>query len=92
MKRKLSMILCVCLLSLCGVSSSRADGIEAVGDVVVVRPASFLATVLGSAFFVIALPFTLPSGSVRKTADALVVAPAHYTFTRPVGDFSAPVD
>ena len=57
-------------------------------DTVVARPACFVATVLGSAFFVISLPFAALSGSVDKTSEALVVKPAKATFTRPLGDYS----
>jgi hypothetical protein len=87
MKRTLLTVLCVGLISLCGSNTSRASGVGAIGDVVVVRPASFVATLVGSVFFVVALPFTVPSQSVRKSADILVVAPAKYTFTRPIDDF-----
>jgi hypothetical protein len=38
--------------------------------------------------FVVALPFAAASGSVKETADTLVVAPAKATFTRPLGDFT----
>ena len=37
---------------------------------------------------VVALPFAATSGSVKKTADTLVVHPAAATFTRPLGDFT----
>ena len=89
MKRKLSIVLCVGLVNLCGVNTSRASGISAIGDVVVVRPVSLVATVLGSVFFVVALPFAAASKSTKETANLLVVEPAQFTFTRPVGDFSS---
>jgi hypothetical protein len=43
---------------------------------------------VGSAFFVVALPFALLSRSVGKTADTLVGTPARATFTRQMGDFN----
>jgi hypothetical protein len=58
-------------------------------DVLVVRPGCFAATAIGSAVFVVALPFAAISKSVRSTADTLVVKPAKATFTRPVGDMDA---
>lgn len=57
-------------------------------DVVVARPLGLVATVLGAALTVVALPFTIPSGSVEDSARELVVRPAEYTFKRPLGDFS----
>jgi hypothetical protein len=92
MKRKLLTVLCGCLISLGSINACRADDQEAVAsicDVTLVRPACFVATLIGSAFFIVALPFAAVSGSVKKTADTLVVQPAEATFTRPVGDFSS---
>lgn len=63
---------------------------DMVVDVVVMRPLGLVATVAGAALTVVALPFTLPSGSVGASAHELIVKPAEYTFKRPLGDFSAP--
>ena len=43
--------------------------------------------VVGTAFFVVASPFALASGSTGDTWDALVVEPFQFTFTRPLGKF-----
>lgn len=56
-------------------------------DLVVVRPLGIVATVVGAAGFVLALPFTLPSGSAGETAREWVAQPFEYTFDRPLGDF-----
>ncbi len=42
---------------------------------------------IGSAFFLVALPFALTSGSTGDAWDALVVEPFEFTFTRPLGKF-----
>ena len=42
---------------------------------------------IGSAFFIVALPFALTSGSTGDAWDALVVEPFQFTFTRPLGKF-----
>lgn len=60
-----------------------------VGDVVLARPGCLLATLLGSVVFVVSLPIAVTSGSVKETANTLVVDPAKATFTRPLGDFSS---
>jgi len=57
-------------------------------DAVIMRPLGLVATVLGAALTVVALPFTIPSGSVDASARELIVRPAEYTFKRPLGDFS----
>jgi hypothetical protein len=56
-------------------------------DVLIIRPVSLVGTVLGTALFIVALPFSIPSGSVKMTAKKLIVAPFKYTFTRPLGEF-----
>lgn len=55
-------------------------------DVLLVRPVGILATVFGSAVFVIALPFSLLGGNTEATYRNLIVAPAKFTFQRPIGD------
>ncbi len=51
--------------------------------------ARFVATVVGSAVFVLAWPWAAASHNVKKTADTLVVKPANATFSRPLGDMTA---
>jgi len=59
----------------------------AVGDIALARPCGLAGLVIGSAAFIVALPFAAASGSVKQTADTLVMSPFNFTFTRPVGDF-----
>ena len=60
----------------------------AAADVLVVRPLSFVATLLGSALYVVSLPVAAISDSVSDTAEALVLTPGRMTFTRPIGELS----
>ena len=76
-------------------AAAQADGTvsgdkstDMVVDIVIVRPLGFVSMLVGTALTVVALPFTLPSGSVAASARALIVEPAVYTFKRPLGDFS----
>jgi hypothetical protein len=61
---------------------------EMVVDVLIARPAGFVTIFLGTAVFIVALPFAALSKSVEPVVQTLVVAPFKFTFTRPVGDFS----
>lgn len=54
-------------------------------DGLVLKPAGVMATLLGTMVFVVTLPFSLPTKSVDKAAQKLVVDPAKYTFVRPLG-------
>ena len=44
-------------------------------------------SILGAAFFIIALPFAISSESTTETLEALVIEPFQFTFTRPLGKF-----
>jgi len=56
-------------------------------DLLLVRPVGIVACVLGSAVFVVSLPFSLLGGNSGESAQKLVAEPAKFTFTRPLGDF-----
>jgi hypothetical protein len=90
MRKKALCVACALLLTFGGVMPSQAfsDGSpEAIAtDVIFVRPFCLVATILGSAVFVVALPAAAISKSTDKAAQALVVSPAKATFTRPVGN------
>ena len=91
MKMKLLTLLCAGVLCLGGINTSRAsedNSLQVVGDLALARPGCLLVTIFGTAVFIVALPIAATSGSVRETADTLVVHPAQATFTRPLGDFS----
>ncbi len=82
-----------CLLALAVFSTpvyaqtAAPSGSDMFVDLVVTRPLGLLGIVVGSAAFVIALPFTIPSGSVDRSAEELVKKPVRYTFKRPLGEF-----
>ncbi len=56
-----------------------------VADLVVARPLGVVATVVGSAVFVVSLPFSALGGNVDEAADKLVISPAKETFVRCLG-------
>jgi hypothetical protein len=62
-------------------------GTDMVVDIVIMRPLGLAATVIGTALTIVALPFTIPTGSVGDSARELIVKPAQYTFKRPLGKF-----
>ena len=96
MKLKLTVLGCVLALLASGTpaawaqdSYASAESGAIAADIIVVRPFCLLATILGSAVFVVGLPIAATSKSVRHSAHALVVRPAHATFSRPLGDMDA---
>jgi len=68
-------------------ASKGSEPINVIVDVLVARPISLAMTTVGSALFVVSLPFAAASRSTHETTQTLVVGPARDLFTRPVGDF-----
>lgn len=56
-------------------------------DVILVRPLGVATLALGTAFFVVSLPFGVTSGSTGKAAKVLIAEPFNFTFARPLGEF-----
>lgn len=56
-----------------------------IGDALVLRPLGFVATVLGTAFFLLTLPVTGPSGQTEMAQKKFVSEPGEFTFKRPLG-------
>ena len=68
-----------------GIDDSPSAGAMAF-DLVIVRPVGLVATVLGTGLFVLSLPLSLIQGEPPSDpAKKLVVEPAKFTFTRPLG-------
>ena len=68
--------------------TARTENVSAeamIADGLLLRPAGIVATVLGTAVFVVTLPFSIPTKSVDKAAQKLIVDPVRYTFVRPLG-------
>jgi hypothetical protein len=92
---KTRIVTLCCVLAMLFVQTPQASAVEdgsveaIAADILVVRPACFAMTIIGSALFVVALPVAAISKSTRQTAHALVVRPARATFTRPLGDMTS---
>ena len=70
-----------------GTPATSPSGEAVVVDVLIVRPFSLAALVIGSAISVVALPFALASGTTGTMYNRLVVEPYSYAVCRPLGDF-----
>jgi hypothetical protein len=60
---------------------------EAMLDVAILRPFGAAATAVGFAFFVASLPLVAPNLEFGTSWEVFVLAPAEFTFTRPIGEF-----
>jgi hypothetical protein len=56
-------------------------------DFALCRPLGLVAMLGGTVIFVLSSPFSAIGGNIDEAWDSLVVSPAEYTFTRPLGQF-----
>jgi hypothetical protein len=74
--------------------SYNADGSTAVIETLFVRPLGLVTMICGTGLFIGMSPLTAlasipsPHDAFVRTANALIVGPAEYTFKRRLGDFS----
>lgn len=61
------------------------DGFAMIGDLLIARPLLIAATAIGTAAFVVALPFSAMGGGIGATGRALVVEPGKAAFVRCLG-------
>jgi hypothetical protein len=57
-------------------------------DLFVVRPLSIVGSTVSTAFYIVTVPITFPSGLSEPAARILVEAPWRYTGMRYLGDFN----
>lgn len=67
------------------VPGEQASAEEMIADFLLLRPLGIVATVVGTAFFIVSLPFSLPGGNTKAAFQRLVIEPAAFTFHRPLG-------
>jgi hypothetical protein len=90
MKRTVRLLLCASLLGLASlpVHAAREDDPTALAmtaDALVARPFGVVVTAVGTATFLVSLPFSLAGGNVEQAAETLVLGPARETFVRCLG-------
>jgi len=55
-------------------------------DLFFVRPFGIVAGIVGTSFFIVTLPFTIPTNSVEKAANMFIVEPFKFSFVREFPD------
>jgi hypothetical protein len=55
-------------------------------DLLVARPIGIAAGIVGTAVFIVTLPFTIPASSVDAAAQMFIVEPFRFSFARPFPD------
>ena len=67
-------------------ASQEPTGGTMLADTFMVRPFMLVGTILGTAAFIVTLPFSLLGGNVGEAGNTLVAEPFMYTFVRPLGE------
>lgn len=55
-------------------------------DLMFARPFGVATGIVGTAIFIVSLPFTIPAGGVKEAADMLISKPFQFSFTREFPD------
>lgn len=82
--------LAVCLLAFSSVGHAQAideepSAIAMTTDALFIRPVLLATTVVGSAVYIVSLPFSLLGGNAAEAGETLVMGPAKATFVRCLG-------
>lgn len=80
----------VCLLAFSSIGHAQTidetpSALAMTGDALFARPVLFVTTVVGSAVYLVSLPFSLMGGNAAEAGEVLVVGPAKATFVRCLG-------
>lgn len=88
--RILTTTLAACLLAFSSVGHANTveetpSALAMTGDALLIRPALLATTVVGTAVYIVSLPFSLLGGNAAEAGETLVVGPAKATFVRCLG-------
>lgn len=81
----LALSLCLPVASYATVVQEEPTALAMTGDAIFARPVLFTMTVVGSAVYVLSLPFSLLGNNAEEAAEVLVLGPASATFVRCLG-------
>ncbi|PHQ25146.1 hypothetical protein CLH62_12420 [Marinobacter guineae] len=88
--RTLVATVAACLLAFSAVGHARAvdekpSALAMTGDAIFARPVLLATTIVGSAVYLVSLPFSLLGGNADEAGEVLVMGPARATFVRCLG-------
>lgn len=81
----MALVMCFPKLALAEEIIEKPSAAAMAGDLVIARPLLLGMTVLGTAAYIISLPFSLAGGNAAETAETLMIGPARATFVRCLG-------
>lgn len=90
MKKLFTVALLLLLLTTTSTRAGEEYGWRFAGttvDILIARPFTFVATLLGGVIWTVSLPITAPTRTSKDSFDALVRQPWDLTFHRELGDY-----
>lgn len=81
----LSLVMMLPRITMAETIEEKPSAMAMAGDLAIARPFLAVVTLLGTATYIVSLPFTLAGGNSEEAAEALVVGPARATFVRCLG-------
>ncbi len=70
-------------------AASDTDATSVITDMLLLRPVGLASLGVGTAMYIVALPFSLITSSHGTTFEVLVKEPFKYVFVRPVGEIGS---
>ncbi|WP_148864613.1 hypothetical protein [Marinobacter fonticola] len=88
--RAITMTLALSLMAFASIGHANTleeepSALAMTGDALIARPLLLVTTVVGSAVYLVSLPFSLLGGNAAEAGETLVVGPAKATFVRCLG-------
>ncbi|SDX68009.1 hypothetical protein [Marinobacter mobilis] len=90
LSRILTTTVAVCMLAFASAGHANTindapSALEMTADAVIARPLLLATTVVGTAVYIVSLPFSLLGGNAGEAGEVLVLGPAKSTFLRCLG-------
>ena len=81
----LSLVLLLPQIGYSQAVEEKPSALAMTGDLVIARPLLLVTTVVGTAVYLVSLPFSLAGGNAAEAGKTLVLGPAEATFVRCLG-------
>jgi hypothetical protein len=89
MKKFIVLLVTLIIVFQSPVVFAAGDDFNIIADLLVARPLGLASLVIGSAVYIVSLPFAAFTESGDKVKKTFLEDPYHYTFKRPLGDISS---
>jgi hypothetical protein len=90
MKKFIVLLVTLIIVFQSPVVFAAGDDLNIIADLLIARPLGLVSLVIGSAVYIVSLPFVaFTQSGDEKVKKTFIEDPYHYTFKRPLGDIVA---